>query len=224
MPDAFPNVLYPCASLGVGSELPIGHCSGSSSCFRSADAERAAIGAEEPVEGAPRSPVVIGPDPGPIARLEHVKSLPDTAGVVFQRLCDGESLQQIARAWGLPKGAFVLWFMEEHSDLFDKALKVLAADAAHDAMKISDTPQVGVIRKVKADGSVEVTEEDMLGHRRLQVDTRLKLASKWDRKRYGEEADAVRTVPVVIQIANLRGAPLEVQGPGAPVLEGPPPK
>ena len=34
---------------------------------------------------------------------------------------------------------------------------------------------------------------------------RFKRASKFDRKRYGEEADAVKVTPVTIQIANLRG-------------------
>ena len=38
---------------------------------------------------------------------------------------------------------------------------------------------------MKADGSTEVRRGDMLGHRKLQIETRLKLLAKWDPKRYG---------------------------------------
>jgi len=31
-----------------------------------------------------------------------------------------------------------------------------------------------------------VREEDMLGHRKLQIETRLKLLAKWNPKKYGE--------------------------------------
>lgn len=40
-------------------------------------------------------------------------------------------------------------------------------------------------------------------------------AKKWDKDRYGEHQDAVRTAPVVIQIANLRGAPLQLASSAA---------
>jgi len=32
-----------------------------------------------------------------------------------------------------------------------------------------------------------VREEDMLGHRKLQIETRLKLLAKWNPKKYGEK-------------------------------------
>lgn len=57
---------------------------------------------------------------------------------------------------------------------------------AVDALAIADTPARGVIRTTKPDGKIEEREEDMLGHRKLQVETRLKLLAKWDPKRYGD--------------------------------------
>ncbi|HXD37446.1 MAG TPA: hypothetical protein VN624_12375, partial [Rhodanobacter sp.] len=33
----------------------------------------------------------------------------------------------------------------------------------------------------------ERRQEDMLGHRKLRIDTRLKLLAKWDPKRYGDK-------------------------------------
>jgi hypothetical protein len=56
---------------------------------------------------------------------------------------------------------------------------------AMDALNIADTPVEGKRIKRSEDGTEEVIE-DMLGHRKLQVETRLKLLAKWDPKRYGE--------------------------------------
>jgi len=79
---------------------------------------------------------------------------------------------------------------------FDEA-RDLGYDAiAHDALTISDTPLVGIVEKVErvtlknGTSKLVVTErrkEDMLGHRRLQVETRLKLLAKWDPRRYGDK-------------------------------------
>jgi hypothetical protein len=57
---------------------------------------------------------------------------------------------------------------------------------AAQALQISDTPHEGVEYITKADGSTEEKRGDMLGHRKLQIETRLKLLARWDPKRYGE--------------------------------------
>lgn len=148
---------------------------------------------------------VIGADPGPMARLDAVKADAGAPSVIFQRLAEGESLKEIAKEWRVAKGRFIEWFTVTHADLYDAALKVRAADLALEALSIADTTQAGVTRKTKADGSEEVTEEDMLGHRKLQVETRLKLASKWDRARYGETVRVEKSVSVSVD-AGLLGA------------------
>lgn len=150
-------------------------------------------------------------DPGPMARFEHVKTQPETASVVFQRLCDGETLAQVARDWAVPKGRFVEWYTTEHAALYDAALKVRADDLAHEALSVADTPTLGVETKTKADGSVEVTEGDMLGHRKLQVDTKLKVASKWDRARYGEQVRVEHAGEVVLRADFSRPAPIDAE-------------
>lgn len=152
------------------------------------------------------------PTGGPLARLEAViadESVPD---VVFQRVCDGETLRDIAKAWELPKGQFVRWFSTEHSELYDAALKVRADDLAHEALAISDEQALAVSKQgVEFDPDVP--------RDKLRIDTRLKLASRWDRKRYGEENESRNVAPVTIQIANLRGAPVTVTaGPAAIAL------
>jgi hypothetical protein len=71
-----------------------------------------------------------------------------------------------------------------------------ARDIGYDAMAeecliIADTPRLGT-KKVYSSGSdddedsMTVTEEDMLGHRKLQIETRLKLLAKFNPKKYGD--------------------------------------
>jgi hypothetical protein len=42
------------------------------------------------------------------------------------------------------------------------------------------------IEEVTKEWGTEISRRDMLGHRKLQIETRLKLLAKWDPKRYGE--------------------------------------
>ena len=175
---------------------------GSSSLSHESVAGAAASGGVEAeevcsVEGTPRAPIV-WPDPGPLARLEHVKSQADTARVVFQRIAGGETPEQIARAWAVPVGLFTHWYTTEHERDYEAALRVRAEGLAHGALE-----------------AVDGATPETVGVAKLQADTYLRVAGKWNRKRYGEEQEAVRTTPVVIQIANLRGAeqPLLVEAP-----------
>ena len=55
---------------------------------------------------------------------------------------------------------------------------------AQEALAIADTPHEGIRRKVTEQGE-EVWHEDMLGHRKLQIETRLNLLGKWFPQKYG---------------------------------------
>jgi hypothetical protein len=63
---------------------------------------------------------------------------------------------------------------------------------AEEALEIADTPRVGA-KKVFSSGagegedSMTVTEDDMLGHRKLQIETRLKLLACWNPSKYGNK-------------------------------------
>lgn len=57
---------------------------------------------------------------------------------------------------------------------------------AEECLAIANTPVIGQKSISKATG-LEITEADMIEHRRLQVETRLKLLAKWDPKRYGDK-------------------------------------
>jgi hypothetical protein len=57
---------------------------------------------------------------------------------------------------------------------------------ALDALRIADTQVEGVEITIDDMGKTTEKRSDMLGHRKLQVETRLKLLAKWDPKRYGD--------------------------------------
>jgi len=107
---------------------------------------------------------------------------------IIEGLANGIPLTVICAPTEMPAWRTVYDWMEQDPEL--SAAIACARDAgwdriATDALRIADTPIEGVREKIGKDG-LEITKEDMLGHRRLQVETRLKLLAKWDPKRYGE--------------------------------------
>jgi hypothetical protein len=56
---------------------------------------------------------------------------------------------------------------------------------AEDLLAIADTPLMGETETSSANG-LTITRQDMLGHRKLQIETRLKLLAKWNPKKYGD--------------------------------------
>ncbi|MFC4727138.1 hypothetical protein [Coralloluteibacterium thermophilus] len=134
---------------------------------------------------------------------------------ICERLSKGEPLAQICRSPGMPAYRTVKdWADEKDAEGIATArgAEVSAAIArardegfdaiAAECLRIADTPLQGVVEKVEpvvvtdpddpeapARTEMRVVErrvEDMLGHRKLQIETRLKLLSKWDPKRYGD--------------------------------------
>jgi hypothetical protein len=56
---------------------------------------------------------------------------------------------------------------------------------AEECLELADTPHFG-IKQIESEDGITVTREDQLGHRKLQIETRLKLLAKWNPKKYGE--------------------------------------
>ena len=109
---------------------------------------------------------------------------------VCERLSNGETLEDICRSAHMPATRTVYLWTETHASFaadFARA-RTRGFDAiAADALRIANTPVEGIEYVTKADGGVEERRGDMLGHRKLQIETRLKLLAKWDPKRYGEK-------------------------------------
>ena len=116
------------------------------------------------------------------------KYTPELAAEICERLSNGEPLRQICRDDHMPAWQKIYEWMARDADLSGAIARarVMGFDAiAEEALIISDTPHWGLKEVVGKDGAT-VTKEDMLGHRKLQVETRLKLLAKWDPKRYGD--------------------------------------
>lgn len=133
------------------------------------------------------------------------------ADAICQQLADGVNLREICRAEGMPAWRTVYHWTEENPK-FAAAIaraRVSGYDAiAHETLEIADTPLEGVESTIKANGDVEEKRGDMLGHRKLQIETRLKLLAKWDPKRYGDKiaigGDADNPLTVTVQRLTLK--------------------
>lgn len=125
-----------------------------------------------------------------LQRLEIIKQDPQTMNIVSQRVADGETLKEIARAWEIPFGVFQLWIMSdrERFELYGNALQVRADEEVHQAIKISDDQ---FCRDDDGKIMLDADKQPILketSRSRLQVKTRLSVAQMWDRKRFGTQA------------------------------------
>ena len=131
----------------------------------------------------------------------------EIADKICARISEGEGLKTMCREDGMPGWRTVYDWIQKYPE-FAAAMeraRELGADAiAAECLEIADTPLEGEERIEKDDGRIEIKRGDMLGHRKLQIDTRLKLLAKWHPKKYGE-----RTTLAGDPDAPLTGRPLE---------------
>lgn len=110
------------------------------------------------------------------------------ADEIIARVSEGTPLAQVCREISVGLTTWYDW-VAKRPELAERIARAREAGfdmIAVDALRIADTPVEGERRKETEDG-LEIVREDMLGHRKLQVETRLKLLAKWDPKRYGEK-------------------------------------
>ncbi len=123
------------------------------------------------------------------------KYSPEVAQKICELLSEGVPLREICRMEGMPAWRTVYdWVYRDDSAGEDgvglsaaiaRAREAGYAAMAEECLTIANTPLYGEI--VTDDGEkLIVRKEDMLGHRKLQIETRLKLLAKWDPKRYGD--------------------------------------
>jgi hypothetical protein len=132
----------------------------------------------------------------------------DIKNQVVDWISEGQTLRELCRQEGMPSWKTVYQWQNEDEDFksrFARARLIGFDVIAEEALHIADTPQEGVKYMNGPLGSTE-TREDMLGHRKLQIETRLKLLAKWDPKRYGERVDhtssdgSMATKPTIIEL------------------------
>lgn len=137
------------------------------------------------------------------------KYTPELAAEICARLAKGEPMVKICESAHMPHYNTVDNWEVVHPEF---AVAIARArlngydSIAAEALEIANTPIEGVEATIKADGTREEKRADMLGHRKLQIETRLKLLAKWDPKRYGERSDVnvtgALTLEQIVQSAN----------------------
>lgn len=127
---------------------------------------------------------------------------------IVERICkgleNGIPLTSLCEPEELPSPSTVYLWCEKDAQIAGAIARArhVGFDAiAEDALRIADTPQEGVETTTEEDGSVSEKRGDMLGHRKLQIETRLKLLAKWDPKRYGDTDKT--TVNVGVAVNNI---------------------
>ena len=119
----------------------------------------------------------------------------EIATEICQRLSNGEPLRQICRDDHMPAWQTIYDWMYRDDELGEGGVGLSRAIArareqgydaiAEECLIIADNPQFGQ-KQVMSDQGTLTTVEDMLGHRKLQIETRLKLLAKWNPKKYGD--------------------------------------
>ena len=113
---------------------------------------------------------------------------PELAAELLRRLSSGEPLAVICRDEHMPAVSTVSDWKKAHPDFaerFGTARDEGFDEIAADCLRIADTPEMGETETTKEWGT-EVKKGDMFDHRKLRIETRLKLLAKWDPRRYGE--------------------------------------
>lgn len=141
---------------------------------------------------------------------------PELLDEITARLSSGEPLAQICREPGMPAARTVRsWIATK--DNVSAAIAQAREDGedwlAAECLIIADTPMPGVIEKEElVAGVLAVTErrtEDMLQHRKLQIDTRLKLLAKWNPKKWGENVNVSGHLTLEQLVASSMGGQKE---------------
>jgi hypothetical protein len=115
----------------------------------------------------------------------------EIADAICERISNGEPLRKICQDDGMPAWRTVYDWLAEKQEFAARIARAreMGFDAiAQQALMIADTPFEGEEVTEKATG-IEIRRGDMLGHRKLQIETRLKLLAKWDPKRYGDKIE-----------------------------------
>ena len=139
---------------------------------------------------------------GKIERFSQLIDDPQLIARISTRVAEGESLKDLAKAWGVPYGMLARWIADDDSRRaqYEIGLALYADAEAMECIRI-------------ADGA---TLEDVAVSR-LQIETRIKLIAKWDKQRYGAQADTGASgfsggINIVIEGVQSKFGPKAIEG------------
>jgi hypothetical protein len=126
------------------------------------------------------------------------------ADEICRRLAEGEPLRAICMDAHMPTWRAVYYWMRERPDFAERVAEArkIGYDAiAEEALEIADTPVIG--EEIERNGrKVKRRLADMLGHRKLQVWTRLQLLARWYPTKYGERT--------AMEVTGAAGGPVQI--------------
>lgn len=130
----------------------------------------------------------------------------EIADEILERLAQGQALRKICEDLHMPTASSVIgWVNRDESgfaERYARAREVGYALLADELIHIADTPMIGTKSVSKATG-LEITEGDMIEHRRLQVDTRKWMLAKMLPKVYGDKQQVEHSGQVdVVSVLN----------------------
>ncbi len=177
----------------------------------------------EAAKGKPEVQAAKGEEKKKIGRPS--KYTPEIAQRMCEMLSEGIPLREICRMEGFPAWRTVYdWMYRDDAALATGSGVGLSAAIAHarevgyealaeECLIIADNIKIGKRTTFSSgaedkEDSMTVVEEDMLGHRKLQIETRLKLLAKWNPKKYGDK----------VQIGGDPENPLEVKNEAMDIL------
>ncbi len=111
------------------------------------------------------------------------------SGIALDRvLREGERMPDPATFWR--------WHMEDEAIRDNLACARMNGVEVHmdEIVDIANNPMIGEKRTVKADGAVEIVQADMIEHRKLMIDTRVKRAQMIAPRKYGPKMELNGTV------------------------------
>jgi hypothetical protein len=141
----------------------------------------------------------------PVGRPEEYSE--EVANTICAHIASGKSLVRICKMPGMPCLTTFYRWKHNHPDFaarYASAREDQADTFADETVDIADTPQMGE-ETVTKDGYTEVRRGDMLGHRKLRVETRKWFAAKMQPKKYGERQN--------LALSNPDGGPVEISNP-----------
>lgn len=115
----------------------------------------------------------------------------EVADAICERIANGEPLREICREDEMPAWRTVYNWQEANPEFKARIAQAreLGEEAIiQDCLTIADTPLIGE-EVEESENGLKVKRGDMLGHRKLQIETRLKLLAKWNPRKWGEKVD-----------------------------------
>jgi len=110
---------------------------------------------------------------------------------ILSEIEEGASLRSVLSKEGMPvRSTFFEWLKdsEEKSNHYAKSIEARADSMFDEMLEIAYTTESGETVKTTMNG-IETTTSDMLGHRRLKIDTLKWVLSRMNPKKYSDKLD-----------------------------------